>query len=93
MQLRRVPGHCFFCGTRLTKRGGRNRHGQHIKTSATRDHLIPKTRGGGNSYENIVDACFRCNNEKGSMTLDEYIVWKRTGRRTFIALPWEKPVA
>lgn len=39
----------------------------------TRDHLIPKSRGGGNATTgNVVFCHYKCNNEKGSMTVEEY---------------------
>ncbi len=31
----------------------------------TLDHLIPKSRGGSNSLENLRLACFQCNNSRG----------------------------
>lgn len=32
----------------------------------TRDHVVPMSRGGMNSWENVVTACSPCNNRKGS---------------------------
>lgn len=32
----------------------------------TIDHIIPKARGGGDSWQNIILACGRCNNLKGN---------------------------
>ncbi|MER3434367.1 MAG: HNH endonuclease [Leptolyngbya sp. ERB_1_1] len=37
----------------------------------TLDHVIPRSRGGGDSWENIVTACVRCNVKKGSRTPKE----------------------
>ena len=34
----------------------------------TLDHVIPRSRGGGDSWENIVTACVRCNVRKGNRT-------------------------
>jgi len=34
----------------------------------TLDHVIPRSRGGGDSWENMVTACVRCNVKKGSRT-------------------------
>ena len=39
--------------------------------SLTLDHVIPRSRGGGDSWENIVSACVRCNVRKGSRTPKE----------------------
>ena len=32
----------------------------------TMDHVIPKSRGGKNTWENLVAACKKCNQKKGS---------------------------
>lgn len=34
----------------------------------TIDHVIPKSRGGADSWENLVTACNKCNNRKGNKT-------------------------
>jgi 5-methylcytosine-specific restriction endonuclease McrA len=37
----------------------------------TVDHVIPKHRGGPDSWENLVCACVRCNTRKGGRSLEE----------------------
>jgi 5-methylcytosine-specific restriction endonuclease McrA len=37
----------------------------------TTDHIIPKSLGGNDSWENLVCACLECNNQKGDRTLKE----------------------
>ena len=37
----------------------------------TLDHVIPKSRGGENTWENLVTACKRCNQKKGARLLHE----------------------
>ncbi len=37
----------------------------------TFDHVVPRSRGGGSSWENVVAACPACNIRKGSRTPDE----------------------
>ncbi len=37
----------------------------------TIDHVQPKSRGGADSWENLVACCLRCNNKKGDKTLAE----------------------
>jgi 5-methylcytosine-specific restriction endonuclease McrA len=37
----------------------------------TIDHVIPKSRGGENSWENMVTCCFDCNSRKGNKTPKE----------------------
>ena len=55
--LRRDSHRCGYCGTG--------------KPPLTIDHVIPKSRGGGDTWENLVAACIRCNNRKGSRTPEE----------------------
>ncbi len=37
----------------------------------TLDHVVPRSRGGGDSWENMVAACVRCNVKKGNRTPKE----------------------
>lgn len=37
----------------------------------TIDHVIPRSRGGGDTWENLVAACNRCNHKKGNHTPNE----------------------
>lgn len=39
------------------------------------DHVIPKSRGGEHSLENLVAACKPCNSSKGAKTVEE---WRRS---------------
>ena len=39
-------------------------------SDATVDHVIPKSRGGQNVWENIVLACAKCNQKKGNRLLE-----------------------
>ncbi len=49
---------CEYCGRhRATLRG---------REFLTRDHVVPISRGGDNSWTNVVTACSTCNNRKGS---------------------------
>ena len=54
--LRRDRFRCQYCGGR---------------DLLTVDHVMPKSRGGKDTWENLVAACTRCNNRKGSRTPDE----------------------
>ncbi|MFT4604993.1 MAG: 5-methylcytosine-specific restriction endonuclease McrA [Rhodothermales bacterium] len=54
--LQRDRHRCQYCGD---------------KERLTIDHLIPKSRGGRDTWENLVTACVPCNNRKGSRTPDE----------------------
>lgn len=57
---RKTDGRCFYCGVQLTK------------LTATRDHVVPRSKGGLNTATNLVLACGPCNHEKGNLNLDEY---------------------
>jgi 5-methylcytosine-specific restriction endonuclease McrA len=37
----------------------------------TLDHVIPRSRGGESSWENLVASCHQCNNRKGNRTPEE----------------------
>lgn len=37
----------------------------------TLDHVVPRHRGGGHTWENLVTACKACNHRKGGKSVDE----------------------
>jgi 5-methylcytosine-specific restriction endonuclease McrA len=39
--------------------------------SLTLDHVVPRSRGGGDTWDNLVAACVRCNVRKGNRTPEE----------------------
>ena len=41
------------------------------KDNLTIDHVIPSSRGGGNTWDNMVTCCAKCNNKKDNMTPQE----------------------
>lgn len=49
----------------------------------TADHILPRSRGGGNEPENLAPACKTCNEQKLDFTPAEWEAWRR-GR----GLPW-----
>jgi 5-methylcytosine-specific restriction endonuclease McrA len=48
---------CQYCGVRARE--------------LTLDHVVPKHRGGGHSWDNLVSACRPCNHRKGGKTVEE----------------------
>jgi 5-methylcytosine-specific restriction endonuclease McrA len=58
--LRRFNFRCAYCLKRLTKK------------NRSLDHLIPLTRGGGNTLDNLVPACRRCNQRKNVQTAEQF---------------------
>lgn len=47
------------------------------KSANTVDHVQPKSRGGKDTWENLVACCLKCNNAKSNKTLAE-LGWKLT---------------
>jgi 5-methylcytosine-specific restriction endonuclease McrA len=64
--MRRDRHRCQYCGNR---------------DKLTIDHVLPRSRGGRDSWENLVTACVPCNNRKGSRTPTE--AGMRLRRRPF----------
>ncbi|YAI82775.1 MAG: HNH endonuclease [cyanobacterium endosymbiont of Rhopalodia sterrenbergii] len=56
----------------------------------TLDHIIPRSRGGAETWENLVAACVRCNVRKGNRTPREAnMVLHGTPRRPYSSLHFE----
>ena len=60
--LARDGDRCVWCGRAL---GG--------LVPATREHLVPRVKGGPSWLENEVAACRRCNRERGHRTVAEWL--------------------
>jgi len=50
---------CAYCGRTMSTK------------KLSRDHIMPKSRGGKDIWMNVVTACFDCNCDKDNMTLEE----------------------
>jgi hypothetical protein len=57
--FRRDHNICAYCG------------GEFTPDKLTRDHILPKSRGGKNRWENVVAACSSCNKLKDNRTPEE----------------------
>lgn len=55
--IKRDNHQCQYCGSRTGP--------------VTIDHVIPRDRGGQDTWENLVSACVTCNNKKGNRTPEE----------------------
>jgi 5-methylcytosine-specific restriction endonuclease McrA len=40
-------------------------------SQTTTDHILPKSRGGDTSWQNLVSSCSGCNSKKGDRTPEE----------------------
>ena len=61
---------CLYCGK------------QYSDGNLTRDHLMPLSRGGADTWNNVVSACRSCNHLKGARTPEE-------AGMTLLAVPYE----
>ena len=52
---------CHYCQKQLTR------------FSATLDHIQPVSKGGDNSYDNLITACLHCNSERGNKPVMDII--------------------
>jgi hypothetical protein len=50
---------CAYCG------------GRFALDDLTREHIVPTSRGGANTWRNCITACRNCNGRKGNRTLNE----------------------
>ena len=50
---------CQFCGSAFSA------------SELTLDHVLPRSRGGRSTWENLVACCYTCNNHKGDRTPEE----------------------
>jgi hypothetical protein len=57
--FRRDRDTCAYCGERFERR------------ALTRDHIVPKARGGRDAWTNVVTACRLCNTRKACRTPEE----------------------
>jgi len=52
--LKRDGHRCGYCGK--------------YNSELTLDHILPRSRGGADTWDNLVTSCIKCNNKKGNMT-------------------------
>ena len=52
----RDNGKCQYCQKRITR------------ADATYDHVVPRSKGGKTTWDNIVISCVKCNQDKGGRT-------------------------
>ncbi len=67
-QQKTASGTCYYCGVQVAHR------------QLTMDHLVPLSRGGRSTKDNLVPSCKDCNNKKKTMLpveWDDYLNQKR----------------
>ncbi len=65
---------CQYCGVQLTK------------DTVTLDHVVPESKGGKRSFDNLVAACQSCNESKGAA--DPVGVWEPR-RKPYVPSKWD----
>lgn len=63
---------CQYCGDEFSTR------------DLTFDHVIPRSKGGGTSWENIVSACMPCNSRKGSDIMKPLVEPRQPSQRDLV---------
>ncbi len=53
---------CFYCATTMTH------------ATATKDHIVPKSKGGSHDQSNLVAACLPCNAAKADLDAELFII-------------------
>lgn len=67
-----VPDDCAYCGT----------------ACESWDHVIPMSRGGANTLDNLVPCCWPCNQDKGNRTPEEWLAGMPQPRPKRPYKPW-----
>lgn len=57
--FRRDNHTCVYCGANNPK-------------NLTLDHVVPQSKGGKDTWNNLVTCCYSCNQEKADLTLEEW---------------------
>ena len=73
---------CQYCGKHKKELRGRQ--------FLTRDHIVPLSRGGDNTWENVVTSCSPCNNRKGDRLPQEVglKLLNEPGQPNYVHLVW-----
>jgi len=90
--LRRDNYTCIYCGAHI----GERHHGKTLtQIDFTVEHLIPISRGGGNTWGNTACACRWCNHRKANRTPHEAgmrLLWEpKTPRVNYLVISGDVP--
>lgn len=66
---------CAYCGARVKEikisKVPKNEVNKYRRIRASKDHIIPKSWGGPDSWENLITSCEPCNNYKANRTPEQ----------------------
>lgn len=92
--IKATGGRCFYCGFPVISATKRDWVLINQKRTYAADHKNPVKRGGGDEDANKVCACWRCNSQKGALTVDEYRLVRRLRTRDLNAFfAMEEPIS
>lgn len=63
--FKRANGRCHYCNRKTSPKSG-------SKLKPTKDHVVPKSKGGLNKLRNVVLACHKCNQKKADESYDDF---------------------
>lgn len=58
-------GYCHYCNIRMTMQ-------LHRHDTCTVEHIITRSNGGSHDKDNVVGACFTCNNARGDLNYEAF---------------------
>ncbi len=61
---------CHYCNKQLTR------------FSSSLDHIQPVSKGGDNSFSNLITACLHCNSERGNKPVMDYVISRSERKQT-----------
>jgi 5-methylcytosine-specific restriction endonuclease McrA len=70
---RKMQKECYYCRRKM-----------HY-AEATVDHVKPKSKGGSNARGNLKLCCKKCNQQKGSLSVERFI--RRAGLAAYVRVP------
>ena len=60
-------GVCPYCSEPMTLT-------KNFNNTATIEHIRPKSKGGSNDHENLMAACYSCNQDRGNQLLSIFLI-------------------